>query len=161
MGCHYSFEIMVSFSFLALFFWPPMIRFFIYTYTWRGANILLGGLILNCLVCGSLLRPAPMKRSPKVNTVNTVYVYHVADHIFHYFLSNQTETFSICGSSDNSFPFDLFLFNFIIESFLNVYLQESNFEKNSTLLIRYFNKYLLAFDSGWIPKARVNTWYST
>ena len=67
-----------------------MIRFFIDTYTWRGANILLAGLILNCFVCGSLLRPTPMKRIPKVNEAHCYLV--IVDYKFHYFLSNQSAT---------------------------------------------------------------------
>ena len=48
------------------FIWPPTMRYFIDTYSWKGASLLLGGIVLNCVVCGSLLRPPPKKIVPKV-----------------------------------------------------------------------------------------------
>ena len=41
-------------------------RYFIDTYSWKGASLLLGGIVLNCVVCGSLLRPPPKKIVPKI-----------------------------------------------------------------------------------------------
>ena len=35
----------------------PMIQYFIDLYSWRGSSLLLGGVVFNLCVCGSLLRP--------------------------------------------------------------------------------------------------------
>ena len=58
------------FFILAMFVWPPLTRYLIDTYSWRGASLIMGGICLNGLVAGSLLRPPPMKKVYKVKLVS-------------------------------------------------------------------------------------------
>ena len=63
----YHFKITTKLFFiLAMFVWPPLTRYLIDTYSWRGASLIMGGICLNGLVAGSLLRPPPMKKVYKV-----------------------------------------------------------------------------------------------
>ena len=43
----------------AIFLWPPLMRFFIDMYTWRGALYILAGVVAQSLVFICLLRPPP------------------------------------------------------------------------------------------------------
>ena len=54
------------FTFSAMFIWPPLLRLLINTYGWRGAYLMVGGICLNAMVPGALLRPPPMKTVLKV-----------------------------------------------------------------------------------------------
>ncbi|XP_064615186.1 monocarboxylate transporter 12-like [Liolophura sinensis] len=42
---------------LGQFALPPILRYFIDVFAFRGAVLIFGGLILNCVVCGALMRP--------------------------------------------------------------------------------------------------------
>ena len=50
----------------AMFAWPPVVRYLIDTYSWRGASLIISGICLNGIVFGSLLRPPPRKKVYKV-----------------------------------------------------------------------------------------------
>jgi len=39
------------------FVFPPLINFLLETYSWRGAFVILGAIMLNIVICGSLFRP--------------------------------------------------------------------------------------------------------
>ena len=39
------------------FVFPPLVNFLLETYSWRGAFIILGAIMLNIVICGSLFRP--------------------------------------------------------------------------------------------------------
>ena len=39
------------------FIFPPLVNFLLETYSWRGAFIILGAIMLNVIICGSLFRP--------------------------------------------------------------------------------------------------------
>jgi len=39
------------------FIFPPLVNFLVETYTWHGAFLILGAVMLNIVVCGSLFRP--------------------------------------------------------------------------------------------------------
>ena len=39
------------------FVFPPLINFLLETYSWRGAFMILGAIMLNIVICGSLFRP--------------------------------------------------------------------------------------------------------
>ena len=51
---------------LGMFVWPPLTRYLIDEYSWRGATMILGAISLNGVVCAALLRPPPMKMVLKV-----------------------------------------------------------------------------------------------
>ncbi|CAL8336553.1 unnamed protein product [Merluccius merluccius] len=42
-----------------LFFLAPLNQYFFYNFGWRGGFLILGALLLNCCVAGSLMRPVP------------------------------------------------------------------------------------------------------
>ncbi|XP_034020647.1 monocarboxylate transporter 13 [Thalassophryne amazonica] len=61
----------VGFSSIGLssFAFNPLFQFLIEMYTWRGALLILGGLSLNIVACGALIRPKRRPKSPeKVET---------------------------------------------------------------------------------------------
>ena len=39
------------------FVFPPLVEFLIATYSWRGTLLILGGVMLNIVLCGALFRP--------------------------------------------------------------------------------------------------------
>jgi len=42
---------------LGTFIFAPASKVLVYEYAWTGASLIMGGLILNCIVCGALFRP--------------------------------------------------------------------------------------------------------
>ena len=45
-----------------IFIWPPIVRYLIDEYTWRGAFYITAGILAQCLILISLLRPAPKRK---------------------------------------------------------------------------------------------------
>ncbi len=52
---------------------PPLTQYLLDTYGWRGAFLILGGLNLNLIVCGMLLRPIQTKKSFLISNVEKNY----------------------------------------------------------------------------------------
>ena len=55
---------------VGMFLYPPLIRFFIQHFGWRGTMLLLGAISLNLCVIGALLRPFVSRLIPGFNEVN-------------------------------------------------------------------------------------------
>ncbi|KAK3603741.1 hypothetical protein CHS0354_023355 [Potamilus streckersoni] len=53
---------------LGAFIFNPFTKFLIDSYDWRGATLILGGIILNCVLCGAMFRP--LQPSKKLSTAN-------------------------------------------------------------------------------------------
>ena len=51
--------IWVSGASWGFFLWPPLARHLLNTYSWRGSYYILAGIVLNGIVCASVLRPPP------------------------------------------------------------------------------------------------------
>jgi len=47
------------------FIFAPLCNVLVEEYTWKGATLILAGLVLNGLVCGALFRPLPVERKSK------------------------------------------------------------------------------------------------
>lgn len=55
---------------LSSFAFNPLFQLLVETYAWRGALLIIGGLSLNIVPCGALIRPQPRPKSPaKVNQI--------------------------------------------------------------------------------------------
>ncbi|XP_058870440.1 monocarboxylate transporter 13-like [Acipenser ruthenus] len=53
---------------VASFAFSPLFQFLVDHYAWRGALLILGGLSLNLLVCGALLRPLRLQEDQSITT---------------------------------------------------------------------------------------------
>lgn len=70
---------------LSSFAFSPLFQLLVETYAWRGALLLLGGLSLNMVACGALIRPPPGRRvvveagsngeSPCSSALSKAYTY--------------------------------------------------------------------------------------
>lgn len=64
---------------LSSFAFNPLFQLLVETYAWRGALLILGGLSLNIMVCGALIRPECSSKAPaKVGEIEQLYGYYVA-----------------------------------------------------------------------------------
>ena len=50
---------------LGTFVFAPFTKYLVEEYTWKGAVLILAGLILNCIICGALFRPLVLKQTKK------------------------------------------------------------------------------------------------
>ncbi|KAL3848224.1 hypothetical protein ACJMK2_019097 [Sinanodonta woodiana] len=50
---------------LGAFIFNPFTKFLIDSYDWRGATLILGGIILNCVICGAMFRPLELPKKLK------------------------------------------------------------------------------------------------
>jgi len=57
----------VGFSSIGLssFAFNPLFQLLVETYAWRGALLILGGLSLNIVACGALIRPRRRSKAPE------------------------------------------------------------------------------------------------
>lgn len=47
---------------IGTFLFPPLAKRLIDEYDWRGAHLILAGIVLNCAVCGALFKPVDKAR---------------------------------------------------------------------------------------------------
>lgn len=50
---------------ISSFAFNPLFQLLVETYAWRGALLILGGLSLNIVPCGALIRPKPRPKAPR------------------------------------------------------------------------------------------------
>lgn len=50
---------------LSSFAFNPLFQLLVERYTWRGALLILGGLSLNIMPCGALIRPQRRSKTPQ------------------------------------------------------------------------------------------------
>ena len=48
---------------------PPLLNFMILVFTWRGTNLIIAGIILNCCCAGALMRPLDVPRMKKKDLI--------------------------------------------------------------------------------------------
>jgi MFS family permease len=63
---------------LGTFLFAPLTEYLIYEYGWRGAMLIIAGLVLNCAILGALFRPVPTVREskPVSRTASTCGITH-------------------------------------------------------------------------------------
>uniref|UniRef100_A0A6A7FZE8 Monocarboxylate transporter 14 n=1 Tax=Hirondellea gigas TaxID=1518452 RepID=A0A6A7FZE8_9CRUS len=75
----FAIGIAVCGSGLGTFVYSPMVEFLINTYNWKGALIVISGLVLNCVFFGALFRPLednfPRQRRPQSTAQHSVEKY--------------------------------------------------------------------------------------
>ncbi|XP_028330971.1 monocarboxylate transporter 13 [Gouania willdenowi] len=76
----------VAFSSIGLssFAFNPLFQLLVETYAWRGALLILGGLSLNIIPCGALIRPQQQRPKPKVVSVKTTSCAALLQRVFSY-----------------------------------------------------------------------------
>ncbi|KAI5102798.1 monocarboxylate transporter 12-B [Silurus meridionalis] len=67
-----SYGIAMSGRGIGIFILPPLIRLLIDLYSWRGALLVLGGIISNLCVCGALMRPVVGQSEGKMENVKPI-----------------------------------------------------------------------------------------
>lgn len=58
---------------IGIFILPPLLQYLINLYSWRGALLILGGLVSNLCVCGSLMRPLVVQNKGEKENVKPIF----------------------------------------------------------------------------------------
>ncbi|XP_060790817.1 monocarboxylate transporter 12-B-like [Neoarius graeffei] len=58
---------------IGIFILPPLLQYLINLYSWRGALLILGGLVSNLCVCGSLMRPLVVQNKGEKENAKPIF----------------------------------------------------------------------------------------